>query len=72
MPIHPGKRYEKKHVRLHEGDWERLQELYPEHGPTVIIRSLVRATIKKVDEQVNAQASAPLPDVQLPDLRRTE
>lgn len=33
---------------LFEGDYQRLQELYPEVGAAIIIRNIVRAHINKV------------------------
>jgi len=51
---------EQKPIRLFAGDFARLNEMYPDLGATSVIRTLVRAHIKRVDAAV-----APL-DIELP------
>ena len=38
---------------LFEGDYNRLQEIYPEVGAAVIIRQLVRGHIKKFEKSTD-------------------
>lgn len=49
------------HVRLYEGDLERLREVYPDMSPTVAIRRLIRAHLDKRDAQVRT----PIPQAEV-------
>lgn len=46
-------------ICLFEGDLDKLKDLYPEHGASLIIRTLVRKHIKKVEDRVDER----VPDV---------
>lgn len=37
------------HINLYRGDFERLQELFPATQPGVLIREIIRGTIKRIE-----------------------
>lgn len=41
---------QKHTLNLFPGDYEKLQDLYPDLGAAVIIRRIVRAYIEKIEE----------------------
>lgn len=47
LPLH------KHTLLLFEGDYQALQELYPEVGAAVIVRNLIRAHLKKIDKPID-------------------
>jgi len=44
---------QKHTLLLFRGDYLALQDLYPEVGAAVIIRNLIRAHLKKIDEPMD-------------------
>lgn len=46
---------EKITIRIHRGDKERLDFLYPKLGHTEVIRTLIRNHIRRIDEIANQQ-----------------
>jgi len=55
-PVH------KHTVNLYEGDFQRLQDLYPDLGAGIVVRKLVRKHIKSVEKNVTP---AKLEDLEL-------
>lgn len=53
------------HIRLIEGDFEQLQELYPQVTANEVIRTLVHKHIKAIKERAQHEA-APLPTPEIP------
>lgn len=52
----------KKHtLLLYEGDFDRLNELYPDLTASVAIRHLIRTHLQKADQHVNART----PEIEL-------
>ena len=47
-----GRPLQKHTLNLFEGDWDRLASLIPAAEPSVIIRSLVRDTIARLEGEV--------------------
>lgn len=43
---------EKHLLRLYKGDFERLASYYPELGPSVAVRHIVRAQLAALDKKV--------------------
>lgn len=37
----------KKTLNLRAGDWEKLSELFPKHGPSIAVRKVVSAFVDK-------------------------
>lgn len=59
----------KKHtLNLYEGDFDRLIMLYDRLGAGKVVRTLVRAHLRKID----AQAAQFLPEIDLPLPKATE
>ena len=58
---------ERKHVLLFKGDWARLSAQYPQVGPSTVIRQLVRALIRKNDQQINQRLATHNMEVSLDD-----
>lgn len=51
----PEKEPMQKHtLNLYEGDFERLQALYPELGASIVIRKIIRKHIESITPDVNA------------------
>lgn len=60
MPRQSSKEPLRKHtLLLFEGDFDRLGELYPEVGASVMVRTIVRKYLDRVDPKVEG----PLPSV---------
>lgn len=60
----------KKHTtNLYEGDMETLRTLHPELGAGMVLREVVRAYIRKIQEQ-HAQTAAAIPQVDVGELMK--
>ena len=55
MAVKESEPLEKVTVRLYEGDFNRLAELFPSVKPNVTLRKLVRAFIHKVEGDAPAK-----------------
>jgi hypothetical protein len=47
-------------LNLFEGDYQRLQDLYPKLGAGKIVRALVRAHLRKIEERTNQRNTTDL------------
>lgn len=45
-------------LMLYSGDYEKLRELYPDHGAAVIIRRIVRAHLRQIETRGEEMPSA--------------
>jgi len=50
-------------LNLYEGDYERVQDLYPDIGAAVIIRKVLRRFIEGIEAQ--ATSAAEIPDMEI-------
>jgi predicted DNA-binding protein len=48
--------------RVYADDWSRLAELHPTTGSAAVVRELISAHIKRVEEAIN-QKVAPAPEL---------
>lgn len=53
MPKRSPSLLHKHTLLLFEGDYQALQDLYPEVGAAVIVRNLIRAHLKKVNDPMD-------------------
>jgi hypothetical protein len=52
--------------RVYADDWSRLAELHPVTGSAAVVRELISAHIKRVDEAINQRTKTPeLNDLEL-------
>lgn len=63
MPKKESEPLEKETINLFRGDFEKLQQLYPEIGAGKAIRIIVREHLTKIESQI---PKADLPKVSLP------
>lgn len=55
--------------RVYADDWARLAELHPVTGSAAVVRELISAHIKRVEEAINQKAAVYAPvDLELPPL----
>lgn len=54
---------QKHTLHFYRGDFQRLQELYPEIGASLIVRKLVRKHIEGIEAKIASEKPTPEKDI---------
>ncbi len=65
MPKRSEQSLTKHTLNLYEGDYERVQDLYPDIGAAVIIRKVLRQFIEGIEAQAPATAEIPNMEIKI-------